>query len=547
MQVTMNLEKLNKLKNYGNVGFYKFCKVDQIVLIDRKSEIMYNYFTHIDFDSSKHIENIDGFLLTSSLEEINTNLNLAIKSYTISVENFEDICNSIETKGKWIWKEDEIILDDVFDSGAKFVPQNDPTSGKRKSFVPIELALYGSNFSGNYYVYELASTKKILGKIITLKENEKINSIIKECKLNYNLTFLNDRIGNVICKFKIETYKFKPIKLGSLNGIEYEISKNNLLTRKSSLTMQIMQEFDRLIYSNEVIPNFNKDKFFIEPNQMKNRIILTDTITGLIIFSAIYDYRQNSSYDSEIYPEKFFSQVLPKRVLNIDGQEVYIDRLSMKPIGSVFSWIEMENASKRRYSNDLEQLNKQKYLLTYNQNENEQALNDIREIFNSNLLWDLEEIWIIDPYLSIEDITRTAFYCKKPNIKINALCSYKTLKDNISTKQQYDINDFESYKNSIANKMDNILVSDSDIDLEFRTIYDGHGIKFHDRYIMMINGINKPRVWSLGISMNQVGKVHHTIQIVNNPERIVDIFSEIWEMTDNSKCELYKSPSRTDL
>ena len=52
--------------------------------------------------------------------------------------------------------------------------------------------------------------------------------------------------------------------------------------------------------------------------------------------------------------------------------------------------------------------------------------------------------------------------------------------------------------------------------------------------------INKTRVWSLGISVNSLGKKHHIIQIVEAPELIADMFQKTWDEVDNDICKIYE-------
>ena len=40
---------LDKLLENGAFGFYKYCRVDQIVLIEKKTQTAWNYFTHVHF------------------------------------------------------------------------------------------------------------------------------------------------------------------------------------------------------------------------------------------------------------------------------------------------------------------------------------------------------------------------------------------------------------------------------------------------------------------------------------------------------------------
>ncbi len=85
------------------------------------------------------------------------------------------------------------------------------------------------------------------------------------------------------------------------------------------------------------------------------------------------------------------------------------------------------------------------------------------------------------------------------------------------------------------------LPTDCDIDLSFRTVYSDYGSRFHDRYLILKYKINKTRVWSLGTSVNSIGKSHHIIQIVEAPTLIESFFDKVWHETDFQVCKIYES------
>ncbi len=56
----------------------------------------------------------------------------------------------------------------------------------------------------------------------------------------------------------------------------------------------------------------------------------------------------------------------------------------------------------------------QNYFKAYTKDSHETAINDIRNILNNQMFWDLEDIWLIDPYLTPNDILETVLFCSKP-------------------------------------------------------------------------------------------------------------------------------------
>lgn len=544
---------LFKLTEYGCFGFYSYAKVTQIVLIDSHSGKAWNYFTNISF-SNKFKEKEETKYLTNKPQSINVNFKLAITTYTISIKDFIKLYVSAVVEQRWNYIDDKIdsvtVLDSVFPTTKKFIPCNDPTGGQYQLVVPIEQSLYGSNNCGNYYIFELYSKKETINKIISKDDVVKIQSIIKGCHLVYDFISLPDRIGNIVCKFDSEIIKTKPLALGH-RGIKYQISlsKNTKDSRKFSL--HILQEHDHLIYTNknyfiELAPG-QIEEFGVDPNQYKNTIIVTDNKTELIVFMTVNDYSVYSNYYSQISPPCYAYQGnMGLRTFKINEIEQKIELKSIRGVGEMYFFNEMEEAGKRQQQWRDCFFESQNYLKMYTKDSHKEAVSDIHKIINSQLFWDLKEIWLIDPYLMPDDILETVLFCSKPNIKIKCLTDIGSIKNNKQTrtlsleneKMEKDNSINGSIKEQFKSKLFNAIPADTDINLEYRTIANGYGMPFHDRYLILKYNVNKTRVWSLGISVNSLGKKHHIIQIVEAPELIAKMFSDVWNETNHDVCKI---------
>ena len=98
---------------------------------------------------------------------------------------------------------------------------------------------------------------------------------------------------------------------------------------------------------------------------------------------------------------------------------------------------------------------------------------------------------------------------------------------------------FDEMRDYFRKHLENGLGQDTDLRLSFRTVHGNNGSSFHDRYLILKYQLNKTRVWSLGTSVNSVGKSHHIVQIVESPMLIDDFFDEEWSQTDTDKCKIY--------
>lgn len=178
------------------------------------------------------------------------------------------------------------------------------------------------------------------------------------------------------------------------------------------------------------------------------------------------------------------------------------------------------------------------FFQSYKSGAHDQALHDVRNILNNNIFWDLKEIWLIDPYLSPNYILNTVMYCEKPNIKIMCLTDLRNLrgKNEDGSKEPID-----SLKHRFDVELDSAIPSDTDVQLTYKTIDQVREYSFHDRYIILKYQYNRTRVWSLGTSVNSLGKKHHIMQIVECPVLIAEKFQEVWNQITQENGLIYET------
>ena len=272
--------------------------------------------------------------------------------------------------------------------------------------------------------------------------------------------------------------------------------------------------------------------------------------TGLIVFMTINDYSVYSNYFSQISPPNILAQgEMRFRTFKINGIEQKVQLKDVVGVGEVYFWIEMNEAGKRQQKWMDYFFETQNYFKIYTEDCHEAAIKDIRAILNNQMFWDLEEIWLIDPYLQPSDILETVLFCSKPNVKIKCLTDIGSVLGNRQTRDLIMGNEegqgerclFDRAIKRSRKQLSDAIPNNTDVDLSYRTIANGHGIPFHDRYLILRYSVNKTRAWSLGTSVNSVGRKHHIIQIVEAPELIADMFQKIWNDTDYDICKIYET------
>ena len=96
---------------------------------------------------------------------------------------------------------------------------------------------------------------------------------------------------------------------------------------------------------------------------------------------------------------------------------------------------------------------------------------------------------------------------------------------------------FLEYKQKMNDDF-NSLSNNYGVTLKFLAQHDQYGWEFHDRFLILIptDELNLPEVYSLGTSINMLGKTHHIIQKITNPNIILSNFENLWKELDNSNC-----------
>jgi hypothetical protein len=148
------------------------------------------------------------------------------------------------------------------------------------------------------------------------------------------------------------------------------------------------------------------------------------------------------------------------------------------------------------------------------------------------------EIWLWDPFLGFQNIIETLYYIDIINIPMKCITSYREIK---SYDKEYK--DYLSFRNSERDKF--LSQKNLGINLEFRAVYENTGFNFHDRFLFFIpNEPDKiPIVYSLGTSVNSLGKKHHLIMQTVYPRNIVNAFQELWQkLTSDKESLIIKLP-----
>lgn len=541
----------NLLLQEDRIAFYESCEMTQIFLYNNETKEIQNYYTLFVFEEIPNKEGEEGYLF-DDLQKIDKKFKFGALQKRISIEEAKKHFQNIQQQHK-------IILDGEncsISSQMVLLP---------KTFVPLRYGLTDpmlnnvlkSNFWGANYIIEFFDEKKNFA----LGDDERskidlINKAIKEV-INIDLEKVSDRIGNIIFQF--------PITIMDLNiiltkpGTEIRtIAKQHIKSKsKKIISVQIQTSFDNTItgFGSQHFESldFTFDSKIGDDNNV--RVTVSDFENKNILYDNEFNFIRTFLGNMHIQ-----GGMPPRTIPQADGSIKKIDVETIMPINVGISLeTDYNNQILKRNRND-DILKKSGDYKVLKGNNSSEALDFVRKKIQQT---DAKEICLWDPYLSAQDIMDTLYYeptgkhfrCITSVSSANSLShtngkigGYERLcRDHGFTYyKKNNYNGFEKFcKDTRAKfkKSNNLNVS-----LKFLAQHGDYGWKFHDRFLIFIphESSRLPEVYSLGISVNQIGEKHHIIQKVTDSREILKNFEELWQELDNDACCVIDFPKMKD-
>ncbi len=189
----------------------------------------------------------------------------------------------------------------------------------------------------------------------------------------------------------------------------------------------------------------------------------------------------------------------------------------------------------------------------------EKALDDVRYIVNQH---GEEGVWLWDPYLSAEDVISTLFYCRFLGSELRALTAgyIPPTEGQPARKRQRCFEQLRAWIRELFAQAESLPSPNAQfaaeqratltdiksnmrgLHLEFRMRTGSAGWGFHDRFLIFPAADRAALAWSLGTSINSLGIQHHILQRVDDGQRVMDAFVELWDALDQPEHLIWKTP-----
>lgn len=564
------MDEYDLLVKKGNIGIYNSCEVTELVIMEPNK--IYNLYTICVFQEKnvtpeKH--QYDRFYKKINLDDCS----IAIFQYELTLaeikENFEKLINEY----KWISNR----------KGEYSVKDND-LRRLNKQFIPaiddnrLNHVLKNNFYSGSY-ILEFFDEKKKFDFLTEDEEHfEKISKKINKW-IPINLFKVRDRLGNFIFQFPVNILNVKTkVASDSWDSLNFNLDWHSLIKDKSP---ECILEVDSTLDNNHIGTNFEEyDGNDIQEVNAGNvdslvNIKIWRKNPRLLLYSDSGHYIKSIDLSMSIGTQN-------KRYFMNDGEMEFISLNSKDFESSVknqeyYQYIENSMGIKEK-----ELLEKTLSFKQYTPEHGKlEGLSDLRRLIREN---GKNGVWLWDPFLSIDEIINTLFYCPFMGVELKALGSvkrdvrriyfneyiqnnFKNISNEINSVQDVCLseNEFSNFIKDLKENIDNIneyFQRDEDaewileqknrfanlnsnlegINLQFR-VQIGKGA--HDRFLIFPGNSKRyepPKVYSLGTSVNSFGRNYHILQKVSHPQAVIREFNKIWEESKKPENLIWKYP-----
>ncbi|MDF2691154.1 MAG: hypothetical protein K0S29_1009 [Gammaproteobacteria bacterium] len=519
-----------KLLTAGHLANYRGCSVTEIFLFEKNGPVKIAY---INVCFQETVDEPQAKLITSKRIKIKSNSNLGIKKYFLPMQAASDLFHGLLDKKSWHGNKNDTKAQEIHGDWhpltKQFVPSDDPV------LVPLNNILKNNFFNGSYIIEFFDNSKQQLNGLI---EDDKTFLNLTERVYDHipiKLATLPDRLGNIIFQFPVLSIASSFARHTNQFGLT--IRTHDKLNRNLAHVAIDENEEDQGVFDNfgMILSNSQQTQVDINTGKIKRTSFLTYDLGSNLIVDAKAKSVFLESISCKIIPILGSSRALERRFKTSDGCEHGVNLIA--DIGSSFNVGSQDDiyqarktwSRKRHYDMQLKDLEELYLFKRFKNGQRKEALEFIRKIIEK---YGKTSVDIWDPYCSAKDIMDILFFNPHPSSRMRALADYTCIR---GLKENHNADDFIVWKNDQVNILQNNILTNHYLKLDYKARRGDIDRLFHDRFLICQQEPGaKPLVWSLGASLNGVGKAHHIITQVKHAQLILDDFNELWgELTSD--------------
>jgi hypothetical protein len=437
--------------------------------------------------------------------------------YRLNLANFENGLSAFDATGVWALSGNPLGSPLLRQASPQFVPPDQATA------IPLNKALK-NNFWAGSHILEWADPAKALFKPIF--DKPAVLAELAEVVLPFvpiDLAILSDRLGNMIVQIPVTVLTAMCAELRDDTGYYINVDWRPG-TSPRPLRATVSAEHDETISG------------FVTGAVLDAPITLPLVSGGAVPKAYLLDEPRNilmaaTGALSHISVIHFTTHIMGRAEPRTFDFQDRLGQAQSRSIALTAPKTEMEVGTPRQDPNGgftqkrLYQLDTERVMLerlfeqyglagTEPAAENKRVLDDLVDLIRVH---GETGAWLWDPFLEAVDVIETLFYSPHGGSDLRALSGADNLVgDNIEA--------FIARQRGIFSAVTGNLLG---LRLDYRVAHSMDSIRFHDRFLIFPKD-GGDLAWSLGTSINGLGKQHHILQKVDDGQRVSNAFQEMW-------------------
>jgi hypothetical protein len=534
------IEAFERLTSPGVIGFYTHFEATEIFATVSGQELPINILSI--FVMEEHIEeppNATAYLGERFKLRSLPGWQFGIKRSVRPISDLSGALGRLGQQGKWVVGGARLGIGPLIGLAPQFVPPDATT------VVPLNQILKNNFWSGSYLI-ELADPTKstLLAFFDDPPRLQELSSMVQE-RLPLSLAGLSDRLGNLVFQIPINIVmvQFGQERASGRTSVNF--------AWHPKATPRPLRATSQLTHDATLIS-------FASADVSADQTWLPTTAGSGLMSCTLWD-DQHQVILAACGGTGFINQVVigmhrldpePRTfdVNSADGARK-TERVGLTighdiHVGPIHDERFDQWTKKRIYREQIQSLERELRFVHYKPNAgvagpHEKALTDVRTLLNVH---GRKGCWLWDPYLTADDVLRTLFYCSHAGAPLRALSDGRETRRPETPRDEATNVPERSFIERQRETFHGANSHFHGLRLEYRVRSGMAGWPFHDRFMIFPDTAEGALVWSLGTSVNSLGKRHHILQRVDNGQLIADAFQELWTALDDPEHLVWKCP-----
>jgi len=513
-----HLDRFHALTEPGVVGTFAGCEVTEIFAIIPGQEGPQNVFTIAVLDDSDHamapkIINPERLKVPGLEDWV-----FGIGQYRLNLANFENGLSAFDATDVWALSGKALGTPALQQANPQFVPPDQANP------IPLNKALK-NNFWAGSHILEWADPVK--DAFMPIFDTPALLTELAKQLLPFipiDLAVLSDRLGNIIVQIPVTLLTAQCSETSDNAGYRVHVQWRPGVSPRP-LRVTVSAEYDETISCH------------VTGTVLDQPITLPLVASGAVPKAYLLDEDRNIlmaatgalSFFNVIHVTTHMMGRAEPRVFTYKDRkgDIQSRRIALSPpksemeIGKPLPKANGDFTQKRLYQLDTERVKRERLFEQYGlpgtdpATEHTRVLTDLVDLMRMH---GETGVWLWDPFLEAIDVIETLFACPHGGAELRALSGAENVNGD-------NVDEFIAKQKAA---FDAVTGNRLGLRLDYRVAHSLDGIGFHDRFVIFPKD-GGDLAWSLGTSVNGLGKKHHILQKVTDGQRVSDAFEGLWK------------------